>query len=288
MTGYEVIHPSLSRQTVFRRYEDLAEAHIQWLISENPDQHNNSLVVFCRSCDFPEKDQGFGYPSQTAVMVGSHALNIIDSQYVFLPIIFTCATDREHHAPNVQDRNFIAWRDTLEGDYPPVIEQILIDDAPINLGSAADGKRRTDLTDFLVYTRDFTIHVPNVAYGKSLKDYLDIPMSAPGDRQAVTVGFFVLFKFNKHTTVESHVLKWEIRGVTSPQFEYVAKGVYTINVSPSFLEEKTIIEEKKNMRRLGISSVFTDTLDSLLESKKKKGLISVREYEMLKSKPKTK
>lgn len=274
MVGYKVISPTQSHSEIRRTYEDLAEAHMQWLISENPDDHNNSQVVFCRSCDFPQADQGLGYPSQTAVMVGDRSLNILDSQYIFMPIIFTCATDREHNAPNVQDRSQIAWRDTMEGDYPPGQQQILIDGNSLEL----DGSK---MMDFLICTRDFTLRVPNVAYGRSLKDFLDIPMSAPGDRQAITVGFFLLFKFQPHISgPETHSLKWEAFGVDSPQSRYTAHGAYTINVSPSvsgFMKQKERVVK-------GISSVFTERLDALLESRKQKGQISSTEYDKLKGK----
>ena len=107
---------------------------MQWLVTENPDDHNDAEVVFLRGMDFPEPEETMTYTSHPAMMIGARSLNIMDVQYLFLPVIFSCATDVDDQALTVQERNYIAWRDTREGDSPPSAEQIKIDGNAINLG----------------------------------------------------------------------------------------------------------------------------------------------------------
>ena len=56
----------------------------------------------------------------------------------------------------------------MEGDDPPTTKQVLIDGEPLVIGS----NQESDLQAFLTWSRDFVLHVPDVPYGKSLKDYL--------------------------------------------------------------------------------------------------------------------
>jgi hypothetical protein len=226
LTDYDVIGPRDSFAKIGRTYQDLMEAYAQWLLSDSPDDHNNGDVVFLRGVDFPETPERLGYNGQPVMKVGNRALNIYDGQYLFRPVICTIMNDIDDGKKTVQDRYFSVWRDTLQGDNPPSTSQIRIDGEKISLGGP------TDLSDFLTYSRDFTLHVPTVPYGRSLKDYLDTPIT-PGRSQAVIGGYCILFKFKSHRKPESHTILFEGRGVQGPQGQYVSSGLYQVNVSPS-------------------------------------------------------
>jgi hypothetical protein len=268
---YNVILPADSFKEVHRTYQDLAEACMQWLVSENPDDHNNAEVIFCRGCDFPESGQKIGYPSYPAMMVGDRALNILNTQYLFLPVVFTTATDIEDRAGTVQERSYVAWRDTMVGDSPPLAKQILIDGKPIDLPN-----QKQDLSDFLVYTRDFTLNIPNAPYGKSLRDYFDIPMTTPGNRQAMIGGYFVLFRFEQPGT--QHTLAFEARGVLGPRGQYFASGLYTINVLKA---DAGNTFGSQDMRSKEISKSFKDMMRARIEYKKETGQLGDSEYKKL-------
>jgi hypothetical protein len=269
VTGYDVILPQDSLKKAGRSYQDLAEANMQWLVSENPDDHNDAEVVFLRGMDFPGADENITYSFHPATMVGDRSLNIMDIQYLFLPVVFTCATDIDDRAMSVQERNYLAWRDTREGDSPPSVDQVRIDGKSVNLGA-----RKLDLSDFLVYTRDFTLRVPTVPYGKSLKDFFDIPMAEPGDRQASIGGYFILFKFKSHVSPEIHTLSFEAQGVRGPKGLYLASGLYTINVSPT----TNRIFTTGGIRPHGIGDSFKDRMRALIKERNRTGRIGANEY----------
>ena len=175
LTDHEVILPAECYNKIGRTYQDLMESYAQWLVSDNPDDHNNGDVVFLRGIDFPDIPEKLGYSGQPIMKVGTRALNISDDQYLFRPIICTIANDIDDGKKSVQDRYFSVWQDTIHGDNPPGLNQLLIDGKRLDV-------RAEDLSDFLTYSRDFTLQVPNVPYGRSLKDYLDTPIS-PGRSQ---------------------------------------------------------------------------------------------------------
>jgi len=225
MVNYEVVRPEESQSRTGRTYQDLIEMWAQWLVSDTPDAHNYGDVVFLRGLDFPESPEKIGYSGRPATMVGTRALNISDNQFLFLGVICTLVNEIDDHAKTTQERSFIIWRDTMQGDNPPTAAQILIDGAPLDTG-----RQEGDLRAFLTWSSDFVLHVPDVPYGRSLKDYLDIPITATGDIPAMTGGYCILFKF---TNPGPHSLVFHARGVLESIGQYFAAGTYTINVSPA-------------------------------------------------------
>ena len=171
MANYEVIKPEESQRHVGRSYQDLIESWAQWIVSDNLDAHNYGNVIFLRGMDFPPSPERIGYSGQPAMMIGTRSLSIVaKNQYLFLPVICTFVNEIDDHAKTIQEQSYLIWRDTREGDNPPSKNQILIDGEPLNIAGP-------DLSGFLTWSRGFTLHVPDVPYGRSLKDYLDIPIS---------------------------------------------------------------------------------------------------------------
>jgi len=224
--GYQVIRPEESQNITGRSYQELIESYAQWFISDNPDAHNSSNVVFLRGMDFNNPPEILGYRGQPAIFVGSRALTICSNQSLFLPIILTLVNEIDDHASTAEERSRVVWRDTLLGDNPPTADQILIDGEPLHI----EGEQ--DLTKFFVLSRDFVLHVPDVPYGRSLKDYLDIPISGTEDRYAAIGAYCLLFKFNLNPQNPSHRVVFHARGVFGPAGQYFSSGVYSINVVP--------------------------------------------------------
>lgn len=260
---YRVIKPEQSLSEVGLSYQDLLEMWTTWFISDNPDGRNYSnKVLFLRGLDFPESLEKIGYSGQPAAMVGTHSLNISEDQYLFLPVINTFVIDDEH-AKTVQERNFILWRDTSAGDNPPQSSQITID------------KEHLNSQLFFTISRDFTLEIPDVTYGRSLKDYLDIPLTVTGERRAAAAGWCILFKFTPPAgEAKSYSVAFHARGVIDPFGQYYAAGIYTINVSPS---------ELKAPGPAQAPSIIRQRLHGRLEVRKQKGEISTEEYRNLKS-----
>lgn len=263
MADYKVINPEQSQTEVGLSYKDLLEMWTTWFISDNPDaQSYSNKVIFLRGLDFPESPEITGYSGQPAAMVGNHSLNISEDQYLFLPVINTFVID-DDHAKTLQERSFIVWRDTSIGDNPPQSSQIRIDNESLN----------SDL--FFAMSREFTLHVPEVTYGRSLKDYLDIPLTVTGERRAAAAGWCTLFKFTLHDgEAKSYSVAFHARGVLDPFGQYYAAGIYTINVSPSGLKATPPAQAPTLIRQ---------RLHRRLEIRKQKNEISEQEYKKLKS-----
>jgi hypothetical protein len=226
MVDYEVIKPEESQSKVGRSYQDLLGSWTTWFVSDNPDAHNyGNSIIFLRGLDFPlESTEKIGYSGQPAVMVGTRSLNISTDQYLFLPVINTFVIN-DGDIKTAQERRYIISRDTKAGDNPPLASQIKIDNVPLDPPQL-----------FLTWSHDFVLHVPDVPYGRSLKDYIDTPLTVPGDFQANAAGWCILFRFTQPNT--SHTVAFYARGILEPFGQYFASGIYTINVLPSSPQQK--------------------------------------------------
>ena len=228
MADFKVIKPEQSQSEVGHSYQDLLEMWTTWFISDNPDEQNYSNnVIFLRGLDFPESPEKIGYSGQPAAMVGTHALNILEDQYLFLPVINTFVVN-DDNARTSQERSYIVMRDTTAGDNPPRKEQIRIGEV------GHDVNESLDAGPFFTMSRDFTLNIPDVPYGRSLKDYLDFPLTITGDCQATAAGWCALFKFELPAPkkAKSYSVGFHARGILDPFGQYYASGIYTINVSP--------------------------------------------------------
>jgi hypothetical protein len=261
MADYEVIRPEQSQIRVGRSYPDLLEMWTQWLVSDNPDSHNYGDVVFIRGADFPENPQQTGYSGKPAMFVGPRSLNICNDQFLFFPVICTIANQVDDHANTAQERANVVWHDNLEGDYPPLANQVLIDGKELYTGK----KDESNLEDFNTWTRDFVLHVPDVPYGRSLKDYLDVPISVTGEVPAVNAGPCILFRF-RHSEYKSHSLVFQARGVRGQSGIYFSSGVYTINVSPC----PSGIQRQDERSQRQLSRTVIQRIRSELEKRKEK------------------
>jgi hypothetical protein len=265
MPDYEVISPENSQTHVGRSYQDLAELWTQWFISDNPDAHNYSNVVFLRGVDFSESPEKTGYSGQPAMMVGTRSLSISCDQYLFLPVICTIINENDDNAKTAQERSYLVWDDTNAGDNPPAINQINVDEKPLDTQGP-----------FLAYSRDFILNVPDVPYGRSLKEYLDIPLTKTGNFQAMTGGWWLLFKFKEeaHKQPKTHSVAFQAQGIRGPFGQYIASGIYTINVSPS---------GKQTLLPPALAPIVKQNMHRALENRKQKNELSEDEYNKLKN-----
>jgi len=230
---YKVIRPEDCQSEVGRSYQDLVELWTQWFVSADPDLNNNGNVVFLRGIDFPRSPQMTGYSRRPAVMVGNHSLNILSKQFLFIPVITTTANEIDDNAKTPQERSYIVWRDTNEGDNPPSRNQVIIDGNSL------------DTVPFLTFSRDFRLDVPDVPYGRSLKDYFDIPITTTGDVQAQTGGYFVLIRFTNDKEFKNHSIIFQAQGIQGLEGPYFASGIYSVNVSPSALHSEDFVDERR-------------------------------------------
>ncbi len=165
-------------------YSDLCISWFNWLVSLNPDSHNNGPVFYLRGMDFPQDLSH--YASQYAfARLGSNKLKISEGKAIFWPIIFYYLS--QYHYPNLDEqgmyRLLTKWMDN--GDNPPANYQATIDGEPIE--QDFNGKR--------VISPVFELTVPDGAYGKTLAPmFTDEPFLVPGTWKCVAGGYFVLLK----------------------------------------------------------------------------------------------
>jgi hypothetical protein len=284
MVDYEVIRPEESQRLIGRSYQDLIESWAQWFISDNLDAHNYGDIIFLRGFDFPPSPEQIGYRGpQPAMMIGDRALSIGEDQYLFFPVICTMVNEIDDHAKTIQERSYLIWRDTREGDNPPSTSQILIDGESLHIKKKQEDKnekQEADLSGFLTWSRDFTLHVPDVPYGRSLKDYLDTPISTTGDLQAMIGGYAILFRFTE-AEPKTHSLIFHARGIQGQSGQYYSSGVYTIHVSsPPTSRLSATLPQK-------LSKTVMQKMLHVLENRKEKKELSDDEYNDLRQRIKS-
>jgi hypothetical protein len=230
-----------------------------WFLSADADNRNSGPVVFLRSRGLPNRltgantsdvpgtmgtpkdmldsstdDQSYSpsfsgtYVNDPNVRIGGDRLRIFDDQAVLVPIIIAYWLRYETNTDWGSMQEFTGL--TIDyGDDPPDPRQLTVmtqndeDEIPI----VKDG-----LAPFRFVTPIFTAVVPDVQYGRSVKDFLESPV-APGSYPALVEGYFVMIQFyGKHPEEGGYwIHSWasaprEVRG------PYFSELLYQIEVAP--------------------------------------------------------
>jgi hypothetical protein len=219
MVDYEILDPDLNYRG--KSYSSLVTDWFNYFISTDPDKRSLGPVVFLKSVPAPKLVSGGGpsnvaneasvsspysadpyyprnYENNPNVRVGGDKLQIFTDQAVFLPILM---------AYEIATKPYQSWGELQEytgaimdnGDDPPEEKQITIDGKPIVLPP------KMEMTRFRILTPVFTTVVPDIEYGRSLRDVLedDVP---PGQFATVVEGYCLLVKFNPPKTPKTYVL----------------------------------------------------------------------------------
>jgi hypothetical protein len=233
-----------------------------WFLSADADNRNSGQVVFLRSRGLPNKLVGSNLADSTSseassydiasngqqsysasysrayvndpnIRIGGDRLIIYDDQAVLVPIIIAYWLKYEANTDWGSMQEFTGL--TIDyGDNPPDVVQLTINNEPAltksDLIRDEDPKNSEKLSmrDFRITTPIFTAVVPDVQYGRSIKDFLESPV-APGSYPAIVEGYFVMLKFGEGTY---WVHSWasaprEVRG------PYFSELLYQIEVIPS-------------------------------------------------------
>jgi hypothetical protein len=227
MVDYEVIDPDLNYRG--KNYSALATDWFNYFISVDADKWTSGPVVFLKSVPAPKmvsEITNVGNESSVAstysadafyprpyennpnVRIGGDKLQIFTDQAVLWPIL----TSYEIATKPYQD-----WGELQEytgsimdnGDDPPDPNKITINGEPIKF------PRKLEMSNFRIQSPVFTTIVPEVDYGRSLRDFLedDVP---PGHFPTIVEGYFVLLKFNNAKTYVLHSEAKAGRAVRGP------------------------------------------------------------------------
>jgi hypothetical protein len=162
-------------------YGEWAARWFNWLISPDPDLHNNGPVVFLRGVDFELRNGSYRH----FIRIGKQRIKISLNQAIFWPVI--CHFVDEKMVPTLDDpqkRLTDVFNGAIGSDYPPDKTQATVDGKPI----------KENLTDHFIISPDFVLHVPEPTYGQSLGSVFQIPIVYPGDWRAVVCGYFIMIK----------------------------------------------------------------------------------------------
>jgi hypothetical protein len=277
MVDYDVIDPS----SVYRgkTYSDWLTDWYNWLISTDPDKHNSGPVVFLRANLIPSSKSSSSeptreiisdvsntysddpyYPKRYAnnpnVRVGSDKLQVFSDQAIFVPIITAYAEASKPYDDwgTLQDYTGAAIDN---GDNPPSDDQLVIDGKNLELPQLMEDNKRVRevFKKFRIVTPLFTAVFPETDYGRSLKDMLEMNVSA-GHYPTIVEGYVVMIKFKlvKEDQKTHYIHSMASAGHETRGF-YFAELLYEIEVlkregagidgAPGFrpAENKGIIEQ---------------------------------------------
>jgi len=236
MAKYRIIAP----ETIYkgRTYGDLAQDWFNWFLCSDSDNRILGPVVFLRSKVIPRSATGksvpeteneaamtseghyTGYKNEPNVRIGSDRLQIYSDQALFVPIIVAYAEASKPYDDWGTMQEYTGL--TIDnGDNPPKSSQLTIDGDPIS----NDG-RDILLEDHRIVTSVFTAVVPDTAYGRSVKDFLEMPL-VPGSYPTVVDGYFVLLRFEEPGTYVIHSHASAGREMLGPYFSQL---LYQIEV----------------------------------------------------------
>jgi hypothetical protein len=237
--SYWVVDPRLNYRG--RNYGEWVCDWFNWFLSADADNRNSGPVVNLRSKG-PPADQSLAktnggtvaatdepsafssdpnypkkYINDAVIRIGSDKLQIFEDQAVLVPIIIAY-----EFAGDYKDWGYLQDFTGLtidNGDNPPAEQQLTIDDNNIVL------PEELGLQDFRIVTPVFTAVVPDVEYGRSIKDFLEVPV-APGAHPAMVDGYFVMLRFSTGTYM-IHSWASAPREATGP---YFSELLYEIEV----------------------------------------------------------
>jgi hypothetical protein len=236
-----------------KSYSDYATDWFNWFLSAHADNRNLGPVIFLRSKHIPDRadqlydlkvghypttttgttseQELYGYPTlyvnEPNIRIGSDRLQIFEDQAVFVPIIVAYAYSNNQYKDWGWMQEYCGM--TIDnGDNPPALNQLKIDNTPIRLPSDLGD----DFTNFRISTPVFTAVVPDAPYGTSIKDFLEEGPISPGSYPAMIAGFFIMLKFQARPEKEKK--SYWVHAVASAGREvrgsYFSELLYQIDV----------------------------------------------------------
>jgi hypothetical protein len=252
--GHKVIRPD--SLYLGKSYSEWVCDWFNWFLSADADNRNSGPVVFLRSRGLPNRLTGANisdvpganisdvpgpgditdssnlgtsysasystaYVNDPNIRIGGDRLRIFADQAVLVPIIIAYWLRYESNTDWGSMQEFTGL--TIDyGDNPPDLNQLTINRRPLAIG----GDR--DFAAFRIVTPIFTAVVPDVPYGKSIKDFLESPVP-PGSYPAVVEGYFVMIRFDPLEEESYWIHSWasaprEVRG------PYFSELLYQVDV----------------------------------------------------------
>jgi hypothetical protein len=169
------------------------------------------LAQYSDDQNYPRK-----YVNNPNVKVGSERLQMFADQVIFCPIVTAYAE---------ASKPYMDWAYMQEytgvaidyGDNPPDPSQFTINGQKLKVNR---------LDEYRIATPVFTAVIPDIEYGRSAKDFLEMPL-APGHYPIIVEGYFVMIKFRRAATYYIHSMASAPRETRG---NYFAEFLYEIEV----------------------------------------------------------
>jgi hypothetical protein len=277
---YKVIHPDHLYRG--KGYGDWISDWFNWFLSADADKRNSGPVAFLRSLGLPNKNTGANisdvppqvtgsdtlptslsadlnyskkYVNDPNIRIGEDRLQIFADQAVLVPIIIA------YELASVPSRDWGRMQDftglTIDyGDNPPTNNQLTIDNEYVNLRTD-DPPEELEMKDFRFITPIFMAVVPEIEYGRSVKDFLEIEV-APGHYPAIVEGYFVMLKFNTPGTYWVHSWASGPREVSGP---YFSELLYEIEVREERRPHGTVTGGRPSRNEQVLKRVYKDLIE---------------------------
>jgi hypothetical protein len=241
--NWSVLDPSLNYRN--KSTSEWVSDWFNWFLSADADKRNSGPVVFLRSLGLPNRitlssisdtvgpvsstdlardslGGGMGnytksYVNDPNIRIGGDRLQIFQDQRVLVPIIiaYWLKTEPQSDWGIMQEYTGL----TIDnGDNPPEPRQLTINEKSL--------PEKTDMTIYRTITPMFPAVVPDVEFGRSIKDFLEHPVQ-PGIYPAIVEGFFVMLKFEEPGDYWVHAWASVPREVSGP---YFSEMLYQVEV----------------------------------------------------------
>jgi hypothetical protein len=201
-----------------------------------------------------------GLQPNPMIMVGNNSLEISEDQAVFFPIAMSLVESGDNNISDSEtSRRSVLNTQIGRLPKPNLTDQITVNGVPIDDDNFSN-------EDILIESPEFTLSIPDVPFGSSLKDFLNIPLKTPGKYQCVVGGYFLLIKF----APGDYIIHFFGDFLTNAGLELDhLEGLYNVRVNK--IRTSSIRSTQK----------FTSQLLSLAKSKFDKGEIMDSEYKKL-------
>ena len=234
-----------------------------WFLCADADRRNSGPVVYLKSLGYPisTSEDSFNegrasnvvsestgistptddpyyprrYDNNPNIRIGRERLQINEGQAVLVPVIIAYYIASERFADLGLMRDYTV--PTIDnGDNPPGSNQLTITGEPI----------KVPLDDFRILSPVFPAIIPDVEYGRSVKDILEMP-EQPGNYPAIVEGYFVMLKFK----VGNYFVHSWASGPRDRRGAYFSQLLYQIEVFPE-KKPSHIVTEFQPARNAGI------------------------------------
>ena len=257
-----------------KSYSEWITDWFNWFLSADADKRNSGPVVFLRSLGLPNKQTGAyisdvsgqvtgtgtlsgsmdadimnyskTYVNDPNIRIGGDRLQIFDDQAVLVPIIIAYWLKSEPQSDwgTMQDYTGL----TIDhGDNPPDFSQLTINKDPIELPAGLD------MEHFRITTPIFTAVVPETEHGRSVKDFLEHPIS-PGIYPAIVEGYFVMLTFEAGYYYWVHSWASAPREVNGP---YFSELLYQIEVNKGRDRPAMVTRWRPSRNERVLSQIFS-------------------------------